>query len=402
MEEIYKITNVLDDIPDERDYIFADTLNEDLPKEVDHRQWMREIENQGSTGSCVANATVSSLELFAKKAGLEINLSRLFHYYNLREPYDNLKEIDSGSYTKDGFKFANQLGICTEDLWKFNISEVNTKPNNDCYTKALENLVDVYERIITSKDDTQIKLMQLAVAKGYPLLFSMNLDKTFYDLKSIGSLKNMKYKGVQDNYIGGHAMNIVGYSDELQGFIVENSWGSSWGEKGCCLISYDVIKKDSKDVWVCTGFKGLTIDEEYNYVEPEELIKGSTITKYYEVIDGLSEKDQKIPIEYSVSGGTKPYTITYHNLISDSVIIEDDNIIVNMGDSDNKYITVQVTDSSYIPQTIYATFTVKPLEYVEPEEPEEPEDWKDKLKDNAPFIIIGLVMLSTLIYNYLI
>ena len=67
-------------------------------------------------------------------------------------------------------------------------------------------------------------------------------------------------------------MNIVGYNNALSGFIVENSWGSSWGDSGFCLISYDVIKKDCRDVWVCTKFKDIEIQEEF-IVPPVEPLK---------------------------------------------------------------------------------------------------------------------------------
>ena len=122
----WKLSNVLPDLPDERDYIFTTAMSAaTLPEIIDHRKYAREIENQGSTGSCVANATVSALELLHKKSNKDINLSRLFLYYNLREPYENLKNKDIGSYTRDGFKRVKELGICTEETWKFDETKVN-------------------------------------------------------------------------------------------------------------------------------------------------------------------------------------------------------------------------------------------------------------------------------------
>lgn len=40
---------------------------------------------------------------------------------------------------------------------------------------------------------------------------------------------------------GGHAILVVGYSDEGQYFIVKNSWGADWGENGFFRIAYSQV-----------------------------------------------------------------------------------------------------------------------------------------------------------------
>lgn len=40
-----------------------------------------------------------------------------------------------------------------------------------------------------------------------------------------------------NEYLGGHAIAIVGYN--TKGFLIRNSWGKSWGEKGYTLLKYD-------------------------------------------------------------------------------------------------------------------------------------------------------------------
>lgn len=292
MSKIYELSNVLPDLPDERDYIFASAKSATaLPEIIDHRKYAREIENQGITGSCVANATVSALELLHKKSKKDINLSRLFLYYNLREQYAHLKDKDTGSYTRDGFKSVSQVGICTEETWKFDVGKVNTKPDDKSYLEAKNHKVQRYERIPTTYDDDMVHHTKVALAKGYPVLIGMTLGKTFYSIS--GSLENHNYKGVQWDSIGGHAMNIVGYNNTLNGFIVENSWGSSWGDSGFCLISYDVFKKDCKDVWVCTKFKDIEIEEEF-IVPPVEPVKPTEPVKPVEPAKPKSKSKKKL------------------------------------------------------------------------------------------------------------
>ena len=270
MEEIYLTDGIQADPYDERDYIYEVVGEGDLPAKVDLREWAREIENQFNTGSCVANATVSAIELLCQKRGLAVDLSRLFLYYNLREPYANLHGKDTGSYTRDGFRMAREFGVCTESTWEFNPQEVNTKPSDEAYAEAEWYSVVEYRRVANIGSDRIMKKygkdidlnkgiseMKDALNQGYPLLFAMTLGKTFYALRTKKKLEDQKdvYKGIDNDSIGGHAMNCVGYDDELGGFIVENSWGNSWGANGYCIIPYETMKKDGLDVWVCTKFR---------------------------------------------------------------------------------------------------------------------------------------------------
>jgi C1A family cysteine protease len=54
-----------------------------------------------------------------------------------------------------------------------------------------------------------------------------------------------------ENMLGGHAVTVVGYNDLDQTFIVRNSWGSDWGDKGCFYIPYKYLLDPSltSDAW---------------------------------------------------------------------------------------------------------------------------------------------------------
>ena len=52
-----------------------------LPQQVDLRQWFSPVENQGSIGSCTANAGVALIEYYERRAfGKHFDASRLFLY----------------------------------------------------------------------------------------------------------------------------------------------------------------------------------------------------------------------------------------------------------------------------------------------------------------------------------
>jgi hypothetical protein len=54
-----------------------------------------------------------------------------------------------------------------------------------------------------------------------------------------------------EQVLGGHAVLAVGYEDATQRFIVRNSWGKGWGNKGYCTMPYSYLTDPSlaRDFW---------------------------------------------------------------------------------------------------------------------------------------------------------
>ena len=236
------LSNVLKDLPDERDFIYSPIKTKaPLPEKYINTN-IQEIENQYSLGSCVANACVSSLEMM--HTFKKLNLSRLFMYYNLRKDYANLIGKDIGSYTRDAYKYANKYGICSEEAYPYIIENVHNVPPQEAYDAANFKVLK-YERINKIVNDVKD-----AVFKNNAVIISMQLGKTFYSVK--GPLDKQNYKAISatNTSIGGHAMSVVGW--DLNGFIIENSWGDKWGDKGLFLLKYDVFDADVWDIWTAT------------------------------------------------------------------------------------------------------------------------------------------------------
>ena len=49
---------------------------------------------------------------------------------------------------------------------------------------------------------------------------------------------------------GGHCVTITGYNKD--GFIIRNSWGYDWGNRGHITISYDEFEKSAFECWTIT------------------------------------------------------------------------------------------------------------------------------------------------------
>jgi C1A family cysteine protease len=57
------------------------------------------------------------------------------------------------------------------------------------------------------------------------------------------------YKHVTGGVAGGHAVSIIGWNDAEKAWIVRNSWGPGWGDKGFFKIAWDDVSGVGEETW---------------------------------------------------------------------------------------------------------------------------------------------------------
>jgi hypothetical protein len=247
---------------DARDYKYiANTTS--LPRRVDLREHAGSIEDQETIGSCTANATVSALELMAQRAGKFNNLSRLFLYFTTRE-YENRIGQD-GAVLRDAMKMANQRGVSLEMTYPYDVSKVDSLPPTEVYKEAKQRLVSSYEAVTLNPDSFLVSAnnIKAAIAAGHPVVVALKLRRRVFSISGPLSEHN-KIDTTQPGYndwVGNHAVTIVGYDDDLSGgmFIIENSWGTQWGDQGYWGYSYSLVN-EIYEAWVVKGFEEIGSD----------------------------------------------------------------------------------------------------------------------------------------------
>jgi C1A family cysteine protease len=209
----------------------------DLPSSIDLRPQCPPVYDQGELGSCTANGIAGAIE-FIKP---DIMPSRLFIYYNERVMENDVSQ-DGGAQIHDGISSIHTQGVCDETSWPYDINQFAVKPTDDCYTSALTDVISDYSSLETLQDIKQ------SLAAGYPVVFGMTVYESFEnpDVKSTGMVP---MPSENEEIVGGHCMLIVGYDDETGWFIVRNSWSSSWGLSGYCMIPYSYIQQYASDFW---------------------------------------------------------------------------------------------------------------------------------------------------------
>lgn len=235
------------DLPDRRDFQYAapaPVLNS-LTSKVDLTSQCPPVYDQGQLGSCTANSIGAAFEFELLKQKLtDFMPSRLFIYYNERA-IENTINSDSGAQIRDGIKSIATQGVCPETSWPYNPSEFAVKPYQSCYTEALKNTATSYHRVARN-----LNQMKACLTDGYPFVIGFTVYSSFESQK-VAQTGVLNMPAEDETVIGGHAVLIVGYDDSSSRFIVRNSWGAGWGQKGYFTMPYDYLMDTnlSDDFW---------------------------------------------------------------------------------------------------------------------------------------------------------
>lgn len=221
-----------------------------LPGKVDLRRDWWKIGNQGITGSCVGWATASSLLRYhftkARKIKTSEKISVRFIWMASKEmdeyvDYPTTFIDDAGTSLKTALNTARKIGALKADLFPFRGKMVNIKEVN--FLKVAGKLkVKAFFTLVSRKQD-KLEMFKAWLAYNGPILTSLDCDSSWNNVKRDGLLEKYDSKNID----GGHAISIVGYT--ATHFIIRNSWGTAWGDKGFAYASYAYAKRAFKEAY---------------------------------------------------------------------------------------------------------------------------------------------------------
>jgi C1A family cysteine protease len=236
------------DLPDARDHLYAAPLGVmgALPGSVDLRSKFPACYDQGQLGSCTGNAIAGAVQFERRKQMLspDFTPSRLFIYYNERV-MEGTVNTDAGAMIRDGIKSVAKQGVCTEKTWPYVISKFAKKPPAKAYTEAKKYTATSYSRVTRT-----LNQMKGCLASGFPFVFGFTVYDSF-EGTAVAKTGKVPMPKPSETVLGGHAVLAVGYNDAQDRFIVRNSWGTGWGQKGYFTMPYAYLTDPnlSDDFW---------------------------------------------------------------------------------------------------------------------------------------------------------
>lgn len=235
-----RICNVLPSKGTERDWGFQDAVAGGalgavtaLPASVDLRAAWWAINDQEDTGSCVGWATADGVVrhhlVTADRLARTELLSPRFVWMASKETDEFTTRAqtfieEAGTSLKAAMDIVRKYGAVTEGLLPFHIAtKMHGGRENAFYAAAAQRRVAAYFNL--HRDLNQWKSW---LASQGPILAALSVDHTWDNAAATG--------GNIDAFMpntarGGHAVAIVGYMASGR-FIVRNSWGTGWGDRG--------------------------------------------------------------------------------------------------------------------------------------------------------------------------
>lgn len=202
------------------------------------------ISDQGRQGSCVANAVCDAYELllgYSLPEGMSVpNLSRRWVHWIARS-YDGTEREHSGTYIHVALEQIAKLGVCREEECPYDDRIEVEAPPIEAFVRASENRIEGYE-LLTGESHERVLQVKQSLTLRRPVPFGTLVGPAF-----------MAAYGAQvfgpppvEQAIGGHAMIIVGYRDDIfrpgkTEFKVRNSWGTAWGQYGYTWINEEYL-----------------------------------------------------------------------------------------------------------------------------------------------------------------
>jgi C1A family cysteine protease len=180
------------------------------------------IRNQGSEGTCTAFATVATMEnLVARFYAEKVDLSERHHWTT----YANYQSTTS-------LQKASQIAIVPESVWPYK----GSKPSSTTGLGIAK---------INSYVTTKLSLQPIvdSLRKGNPVVIAVGVLSSLMSPRQGGIIQ-----GGSAQSGAGHALAVTGaiIDSSVPGggyFVIKNSWGPNWGDKGYGYVAFDYCQR---------------------------------------------------------------------------------------------------------------------------------------------------------------
>lgn len=229
---------------DLRDYRVAKVVKTkiELPQEFELEPTA--IKDQGSVGSCVAHAISSMLE----KDGKSYSTGWIYGY-RPDEYYQG-----QGMYPREALKTIKNLGAVKYKNFPYNIEMQQAKAMVDNRLETLKEYAQEKQILSYARLYSAQEIKEFLYQTKLPIPFAI----TTYNYLELDEHDIILLPDRDAVATGSHMMLIIGWNE--LGFIIQNSWGTDWGDNGLALLPYDYYINEA---W------GVTVEEEPIIVKPD-------------------------------------------------------------------------------------------------------------------------------------
>jgi hypothetical protein len=221
-----------------------------LPASIDLRNYAMPVQNQGQLGSCTTWAiNYGMLGWYARRTGMAVQtFAPMYSYAQLVNGNPN-----QGTAPADVMKIAEQQGVApaadySSTNWAYDYKHLPTATQQ---ADAQKYKIAGWRYLFANQNGggataDEIYGLKSQLASGYPAAIAFNVYDSLY--RYTGGV----YRDTSSTFSGRHSVLALGY--DSSGLLIENSWGSSWGDHGYLHMSWAAVGKDVYMAEVIDGF----------------------------------------------------------------------------------------------------------------------------------------------------
>lgn len=298
-DDIFKIhhTGLLDKKDGNQSELFSQyepKPSSTLPKSADLRKYFPPIKNQGKQGACSSFSLTSVFEYFLNnETHQNDDMSEAYVYYNAREIQGDTS-IDEGANLYNVIRGMAAKGVCLEELCPYDSSVFDKRPSNEAYEDGKEHMVTNAKDVPVS-----VETVKLAINEGYPVVGCFKVFESLQENTSgyIPMPTDYERNSEEEKF---HAMVICGYNDKHGHFIVRNSWGTDFGDKGYCYLPYSYLRDSdlTRYAVAITGIDSNTFvghkpdEDDYNYEQKDSNIQYAILLNLLKEEEHMLDEDR--------------------------------------------------------------------------------------------------------------
>ncbi len=206
-----------------------------LPASVDLTPYAMPVGNQGDVGSCAAWATdYTALGYWENKEGIAGGgLEPMYTYSQVTGG------VDDGSTIEGNLAVDEQQGVDDQsDYWQGNFDywdQPTAAETTHAANWRLTSYADLPTNTTSDSTVTQ-QSIEAALAAGMPVVIGIPVYDNFFD---VTAADGGYYDSISGDLAGYHAITALGYN--ASGLVIENSWGSGWGNGGFATLGWDFV-----------------------------------------------------------------------------------------------------------------------------------------------------------------
>jgi C1A family cysteine protease len=199
----------------------------------------------------------------------QLDLSRAFLYYEERA-LEGTTGQDAGASIKDICAATQKRGICPTPDMPYVPGEYKAAPSQTALDTAVRFKIGG-SKIVLGVDGVKTALY----TRSQPVIIGMTVYASM-ESDAVAKSGILPMPKLGEQIVGGHAVLIVGWHDnpklkdnpddfideiirEIEDltsaaskgyFIVRNSWGADWGQKGYFMMPYEYFERYAYDFWI--------------------------------------------------------------------------------------------------------------------------------------------------------